>query len=123
MIKNKERIRISKLRKMLAFSLVCLFFSLYWVRMKYLDEQFIEGQVETMQYEILDLDKQNKQLQHKIDSLQNQSPVLEKTKDKILINKKQVEKTKDSTLPKTIEYNPQGGSEMLDEPLSDTLNR
>ncbi len=123
MIKNKERIRISKLRKMLAFSLVCLFFSLYWVRMKYLDEQFIEGQAETMQYEILDLDKQNKQLQHKFDSLQNLSPVLEKTKDKILINKKQVEKTKDSTLPKTIEYKPQGGSEMLDEPLSDTLNR
>lgn len=123
MIKNKERILISKLRKMLVISLCCLFFSLYWVRMKYLDEQFIDGQVEIMHYEILDLDKQNKQLQHKIDSLQIQRPILEKTKDKILINKKQVEKTKDSQLPKIIENKPEGGSEMLDEPLSDTLNR
>lgn len=119
MIKNKERIRIARLRKMLAFSLVCLFFSLYWVRMKYMDEEFADFQIESYHQEIINLETENKRLQFLVDSISKSKVTnIEKTKSKILINTKQVVKTTDTTLPKIIEE----PTDNTEEP-TDTLNR
>ncbi len=93
--------------------------------MKYLDNEFLYMQSEADQYEIIDLESENRMLQFKLDSIQKnfKNPNLEKKESKIIINKKQEESNKDSTLPKIIEYTPEGGSEMLDNRLSDTLKR
>lgn len=120
MLSIKDRLLVPKLKRRILIIVLLLFFCLYWLRTKYLDEQYLEDEVEIMQYELFDLEDQIKNLQLKIDSLQKKEIVLEKTKDKIIINKKQVEKTKDSTLPKIIEYAPEHISE---EPMSDTLHR
>ncbi len=78
-------------------------------------------QSEADQYEIMELESENRMLQFKFDSIQKkfENPNLEKKESKIIINKKQEESKKDSTLPKIIEFTPDHESE---EPL-DTLNR
>lgn len=120
MIKNKEHLRIAKLRKMLAFSLVCLFFSLYWVRMKYIDQEFTHYHIESLQQEIIDLENDNNKSDFVIDSLSKTKDLrINKIKSKILINTKQLEKTKDSTLSKIVENT----SDIIFKEPADTLNR
>jgi hypothetical protein len=125
MLYTKERQIVFILKRRLLYLFIAFLFTLYWVRTKYLDTEYLYDQVEFSQYEIMELEDENTKLQLKIDSLLklNNDPKVTKKESKIIINKKQEELKKDSTLPKIIEYTPEGGSEMLDEPLSDTLKR
>ena len=124
MLSTKERQIVFILKRRLLYLFIALLLSLYWVRTKYLDTEYTDVQIEISQYEILELEDENTKLQLKIDSLLklNNAPKVTKKESKIIINKKQEEVKKDSTLPKIIDI-PEGGSEMLDETLSDTLNR
>lgn len=122
MLSTKERQIVFILKRRLFYLFIAFLFTLYWVRTKYLDSEYLYYQIESSQYEIMELEDENTKLQLKIDSiLKLNAP--EVTKKESKINKKQEELKKDSTLPKIIEYTPEGGSEMLDEPLSDTLKR
>jgi hypothetical protein len=125
MLSTKERQIVFILKRRLLYLFIAFLFTLYWVRTKYLDTEYLYYQVEISQYEILELEDENTKLQLKIDSLLklNNAQKVTKKESKIIINKKQEESKKDSTLPKIIEYTPEGGSEMLDETLSDTLKR
>jgi cell division protein FtsB len=125
MLSTKERQIVFILKRRLLYLFIAFLFTLYWVRTKYLDNEYLYYQIESSQYEIMELEDENSRLQLKIDSiLENRNkPKVTKKESKIIINKKQEELKKDSTLPKIIEYTPEGGSEMLDEPLSDTLKR
>ena len=125
MLSTKERQIVFILKRRLFYLFIAFLFTLYWVRTKYLDSEYLYYQIESSQYEIMELEDENAKLQLKIDSiLENiNKPKVTKKESKIIINKKQEELKKDSTLPKIIEYTPEGGSEMLDEPLSDTLKR
>ena len=125
MLSTKERQIVFILKRRLFYLFIAFLFTLYWVRTKYLDSEYLYYQIESSQYEIMELEDENAKLQLKIDSiLENRNkPKVTKKESKIIINKKQEELKKDSTLPKIIEYTPEGGSEMLDEPLSDTLKR
>lgn len=124
MLSTKERQIVFILKRRLFYLFIAFLFTLYWVRTKYLDTEYLYDQVEFSQYEIMELEDENAKLQLKIDSiLENRNkPKVTKKESKIIINKKQEEVKKDSTLPKIIDI-PEGGSEMLDEPLSDTLKR
>ncbi len=121
MLVTKERKTIQKLKRKVGFLIIIIFSLLYWIRMKYLDNEFLYMQSEADQYEIMELESENRMLQFKFDSIQKkfENPNLEKKESKIIINKKQEESKKDSTLPKIIEFTPDHESE---EPL-DTLNR
>ena len=124
MLSTKERQIVFILKRRLFYLFIAFLFTLYWVRNKYLDSEYLYYQIESSQYEIMELEDENTKLQLKIDSiLKINAPEVTKKESKIIINKKQEELKKDSTLPKIIEYTPEGGSEMLDEPLSDTLKR
>lgn len=124
MLSTKERQIVFILKRRLFYLFIAFLFTLYWVRTKYLDSEYLYYQIESSQYEIMELEDENTKLQLKIDSiLKLNAPEVTKKESKIIINKKQEELKKDSTLPKIIEYTPEGGSEMLDEPLSDTLKR
>ena len=124
MLSTKERQIVFILKRRLFYLFTAFLFTLYWVRTKYLDSEYLYYQIESSQYEIMELEDENTKLQLKIDSiLKINAPEVTKKESKIIINKKQEELKKDSTLPKIIEYTPEGGSEMLDEPLSDTLKR
>jgi hypothetical protein len=124
MLSTKERQIVFILKRRLFYLFIAFLFTLYWVRTKYLDSEYLYYQIESSQYEIMELEDENTKLQLKIDSiLKINAPEVTKKESKIIINKKQEELKKDSTLPKIIEYTPEGGSEMLDEPLSDTLKR
>jgi hypothetical protein len=124
MLSTKERQIVFILKRRLFYLFIAFLFTLYWVRTKYLDTEYLYDQVEFSQYEIMELEDENAKLQLKIDSiLENRNkPKVTKKESKIIINKKQEEIKKDSTLPKIIDIT-EGGSEMLDEPLSDTLKR
>ena len=124
MLSTKERQIVFILKRRLFYLFIAFLFTLYWVRTKYLDSEYLYYQIESSQYEIMELEDENTKLQLKIDSiLKLNAPEVTKKDSKIIINKKQEELKKDSTLPKIVEYTPEGGSEMLDEPLSDTLKR
>lgn len=124
MLSTKERQIVFILKRRLFYLFIAFLFTLYWVRTKYLDSEYLYYQIESSQYEIMELEDENTKLQLKIDSiLKLNAPEVTKKESKIIINKKQEELKKDSTLPKIVEYTPEGGSEMLDEPLSDTLKR
>ena len=124
MLSTKERQIVFILKRRLFYLFIAFLFTLSWVRTKYLDSEYLYYQIESSQYEIMELEDENTKLQLKIDSiLKLNAPEVTKKESKIIINKKQEELKKDSTLPKIIEYTPEGGSEMLDEPLSDTLKR
>ena len=124
MLSTKERQIVFILKRRLFYLFIAFLFTLYWVRTKYLDSEYLYYQIESSQYEIMELEDENTKLQLKIDSiLKINAPEVTKKESKIIINKKQEELKKDSTLPKIVEYTPEGGSEMLDEPLSDTLKR
>jgi len=123
MLSTKERQIVFILKRRLFYLFIAFLFTLYWVRTKYLDSEYLYYQIESSQYEIMELEDENTKLQLKIDSiLKINAPEVTKKESKIIINKKQEEVKKDSTLPKIIDI-PEGGSEMLDEPLSDTLKR
>ena len=123
MLSTKERQIVFILKRRLFYLFIAFLFTLYWVRTKYLDSEYLYYQIESSQYEIMELEDENTKLQLKIDSiLKLNAPEVTKKESKIIINKKQEEVKKDSTLPKIIDI-PEGGSEMLDEPLSDTLKR
>ena len=123
MLSTKERQIVFILKRRLFYLFIAFLFTLYWVRTKYLDSEYLYYQIESSQYEIMELEDENTKLQLKIDSiLKINAPEVTKKESKIIINKKQEELKKDSTLPKIIDI-PEGGSEMLDEPLSDTLKR
>ena len=124
MLSTKERQIVFILKRRLFYLFIAFLFTLYWVRTKYLDSEYLYYQIESSQYEIMELEDENAKLQLKIDSiLENiNKPKVTKKESKIIINKKQEEVKKDSTLPKIIDI-PECVSEMLDEPLSDTLKR
>ena len=106
MLSTKERQIVFILKRRLFYLFIAFLFTLYWVRTKYLDSEYLYYQIESSQYEIMELEDENTKLQLKIDSiLKLNAPEVTKKESKI------------------IEYTPEGGSEMLDEPLSDTLKR
>jgi hypothetical protein len=122
----KEQNRIKKLKRRIGFLIVILTSLIYWDIIKYQDYQFTVEENEILTYELMQIECErdslirvlNKQTQKH----EQVEPIIKKTtknKSTQLIDTLK----KDSTLPKIIEYTPEGGSEMLDEPLSDTLKR
>lgn len=100
----KERQKISQLRRKIALSIIIILLLLYWVRLKYYDLDFAQDEIEILQKDVIDLEKQNTKLQTQLDSIKViKTKRLKKSKPKIIINTKKTEPIKDTITPQILD--------------------
>lgn len=106
----KDKILIARLRSRSALLITLSICLAYWIRMKYLDEEYQNWEIESLQYELSEKNSEILQLKNKIQTLNSG---VRKTNDKkssrkpkIIINTNKIETKKDTSLPKIIEVTP-----------------
>lgn len=92
---SKDKNKVWKLKRIISLLILTILLLFYWVRVNYIDMDFKNSELESMNYEIYEKDSIIKILETRIDSVFKTKT--EKTNIEIKINKKKENKTKKDT--------------------------